>query len=167
MTNDRKIGTFTVTSTDYPTDAGAHIPSRFIHQGIGGENLSPALEWSGAPEETKSYAVTIYDPDAPTGSGWWHWLVFNIPASVTSLATGASDGGLPAGAVQSRTDYDEEGYGGPYPPEGHGDHRYVVTVYALDVEKLDLPVSIPPAQVGFNLYFHTLAKAELVARYGH
>lgn len=157
---------FTVTSTDYPVEQGKLIPAKFIHTGIGGENTSPELSWSGAPEGTKSYAVTIYDPDAPTGSGWWHWLVFNLPASVTSLATGASASGLPAGTVQSRNDYDEEGYGGPYPPEGHGDHRYIVTVYALDVEKLDIPASIPPAQVGFNLHFHTLGKAQLVAKFG-
>lgn len=157
---------FTVTSDDYPVEQGKPIPAKFIHTGIGGENVSPQISWSGAPEGTKSYAVTIYDPDAPTGSGWWHWLVINLPATVTSLATGASQNGLPAGALQTRNDYDEEGYGGPYPPEGHGDHRYIVTVHALSIDKLDLPTSIPPAQVGFNLHFNTLAKAQLIARFG-
>lgn len=157
---------FTVTSDDFT--AASPIANTHVFNGFGceGENQSPAISWSGAPEGTKSYAVTVYDPDAPTGSGWWHWVVFNIPADVTALAANASADGLPEGAVQSRTDYGTEAYGGPCPPEGHDAHRYIVTVHALDVEKLEITPDTPAAQVGFNLYSHRLDKAELTATYG-
>jgi Raf kinase inhibitor-like YbhB/YbcL family protein len=159
---------FTVSSSDFPTEVDTQIKSLHVFSGFGctGDNISPAVSWSGAPEETKSYALTIYDPDAPTGSGWWHWVVFNIPASVTSLDTGASITGLPEGASQTRNDYGTVQYGGPCPPEGDEAHRYIITVHALDVEKLDLAPDTPAAQVGYNLHVHGLAKAELVAKYG-
>lgn len=157
---------FSVTSPDFKKDepiANLHVFKGF---GCEGENVSPALSWSGAPEETKSYAVTVYDPDAPTGSGWWHWVVFNIPADVKSLEMAASGENMPEGAVESRTDYGSTGYGGPCPPVGDKPHHYVVTVHALDVEKLDIAPDTPAAQVGFNLHSHRIGKAVLTARYG-
>jgi Raf kinase inhibitor-like YbhB/YbcL family protein len=135
-----------------------------------GHNISPALAWKGAPAGTKSFAVTVYDPDAPTGSGWWHWVVFNIPPSVTSLPKNAGDlkaNLMPAGAVQSRTDFGAPGYGGPCPPKGDKPHHYIFTVFALDIDHLDgVNAEASPAFVGYNLHFHTLAKARLVATYG-
>lgn len=159
---------FEVTSPDYPTQANQQIPLAHVFNSFGctGDNQSPALAWSGAPEGTKSYAVTIYDPDAPTGSGWWHWVVFNIPADVTALPTDASNEGLPQGAVQSRTDFGSEAYGGPCPPKGDQPHRYVVAVHALDVEKLDLKPDSSGALVGYMLNEHRLGKAQLVAKFG-
>lgn len=131
------------------------------HPSAGGENTSPHLRWSGFPEETKSFAVTCYDPDAPTGSGFWHWSVFNIPAGTTELATGASPDNLPEGAVEVRNDYGEFGYGGAAPPGGDIPHRYVYTVFAVGAETLDIPPEASPAYVGFNLTFNTLARAAI------
>lgn len=150
---------------------GATFPNEQIYNGNGyaGENVSPELNWSGAPEGTKSFAVTIYDPDAPTGSGWWHWVVYNLPATITTLPKGAGDpakGLMPAGAVQGLTDFGVPGYGGPCPPPGDRPHRYVVTVFAVDVSSFELPANATPAMVGFNLHFHTLAKASFTALFG-
>jgi Raf kinase inhibitor-like YbhB/YbcL family protein len=152
--------TFTLTSTDV-TDGGVLGDAQVKAKG----NASPQLSWSGAPEGVKSYAVTCYDPDAPTGSGFWHWTVANIPADVTALKTGASSGGLPRGAVEGRTDYGAPGFGGAAPPAGHGPHRYIFTVFAVDVEKLDVTPDNSGAVFGFNLHFHTLAKASITATY--
>jgi Raf kinase inhibitor-like YbhB/YbcL family protein len=150
--------------------AGKEIPMANVFNGMGctGQNKSPALEWTGAPSGTKSFAITMYDPDAPTGSGWWHWVIYNIPASTTSLAAGAGDASgknLPAGAVQGNTDFGSPGYGGPCPPPGSKTHHYQFTVFALKVEKLDVPAGATAAYVGFNLRANMLAKAELVAVY--
>lgn len=134
-----------------------------------GNNLSPALQWQGAPTATKSYAVTVYDPDAPTGSGWWHWVVYNIPGNVTRLAAGAGDPArniLPSGASQGNTDFGAPGYGGPCPPKGDKPHHYIFTVYALNTDRLDLPAGATAAYVGFNIHAHQLAKATLTALYG-
>jgi Raf kinase inhibitor-like YbhB/YbcL family protein len=150
---------FTVESDD--VQDGAPQPAKHAHSSAGGDNVSPHLRWSGFPEETKSFAVTCFDPDAPTGSGFWHWSVFNIPADVTELATGASPDGLPDGAVEVRNDYGESGYGGAAPPAGDGPHRYVYTVFAVGVEQLDIPKEASPAYVGFNLTFNTLARAAI------
>ena len=128
-------------------------------------NRSPQLGWFGAPEGTKSYAITCYDPDAPTGSGFWHWTVANIPADVTGLAEGASPAGLPRGVVEGRTDFGEPGFGGAAPPPGHGPHRYVFTVFAVDTDRLDVTPDNSGAVFGFNLHFHTLAKASITATY--
>ncbi len=134
-----------------------------------GKNVSPALSWKGAPAGTKSFAVTVYDPDAPTGSGFWHWVVFNIPASATGLPKNAGDAKanlMPPGAVQSRTDYGFAGWGGPCPPKGDKPHHYIFTVFAVDVDHIDADANTSAAVVGFNLHFHTLAKAKIVATYG-
>lgn len=142
------------------------MPDAHVLDGFGctGGNASPALEWSGAPEGTKSFAVTAYDPDAPTGSGWWHWVVFNLPADAAGLPRGAGDPAgtaLPEGAVQSRTDFGAPGYGGACPPEGHGRHRYQFTVWALDTDSLPLDASASGAMVGFYLNAHALDSATL------
>ena len=137
--------------------------------GCEGKNLSPALKWSGAPPGTKSFAVTLYDPDAPTGSGWWHWVVFNIPASATALDEGAgtSDGSkLPPGSAQGRTDFGTPGFGGACPPKGDKPHRYIFTVFALKTDKLDIPAEATPAYAGFMIRSNSLGSATLTARYG-
>jgi len=152
--------TFTLTSTDL-NDGGVLPDAQVQAKG----NASPQLSWSGAPEGTKSYAVTVFDPDAPTGSGFWHWTVANIPADVTALAADASTSSLPAGAVQGRTDFGQPGYGGAAPPAGHGPHRYIFTVFAVDVDSLPVTSENSGAIFGFNLYFHTLAKASITATY--
>ena len=161
---------FTLTSTDIKPGAQIGMAQVYSGMGCGGGNQSPALQWSGAPSGTKSFAITMYDPDAPTGSGWWHWLVYNIPANVTSLPTGAGDPKknlLPAGAMQGNTDFGAPGYGGPCPPKGSKPHHYIVTVFALDVEKLDVPPTVTAAVVGFNLNAHKLETAVLTAIYSH
>ena len=153
---------------------GAKITDKHVYKGFGceGGNVSPALEWSGAPAGTKSFAVTMYDPDAPTGSGWWHWVVFNIPVSTTKLEQGVGDASgarLPSGAVQSRTDFGGPGYGGPCPPQGPSlkkPHRYIFTVFALKVDKLDLGADSSGALVGYMLNANALGKASFVGRYG-
>ncbi|HET9546725.1 MAG TPA: YbhB/YbcL family Raf kinase inhibitor-like protein [Desertimonas sp.] len=131
----------------------------------GGADISPQLGWSGFPAETKSFAVTVYDPDAPTTSGFWHWAVFNIAATVTELPSGAGTtdvGTIPDGAVQLRNDAGFVGYVGAGPPPGHGPHRYFVVVHAVDVEHLDVSADSTPAVLGFNLFGHTLARATII-----
>lgn len=152
-------------------DLGGQLTEKQVFSGFGctGENVSPALEWADAPAGTKSFAVTVYDPDAPTGSGWWHWVVFNIAPDVTELKADAGNlekALAPEGSIQSVTDYGKPGFGGACPPEGDKPHRYVFTVYALDTERLDLDQTASPALVGFFLNQHTLAKASLIAYYG-
>jgi Raf kinase inhibitor-like YbhB/YbcL family protein len=142
-----------------------------VFKGFGctGGNISPALAWKGAPKGTKSFALTVYDPDAPTGSGWWHWVMFNIPANVTSLPKNAGDPAAnlaPPGSVQGRTDFGSPGYGGPCPPEGDKPHHYHFTVYALDIEKMDADQNASPAYIGYNIHFHTLAKGHLLGLFG-
>lgn len=150
---------------------GERIPEEQVFNGFGcqGGNISPAVEWAGAPEGTRSYAITLYDPDAPTGSGWWHWVVFNIPAGVHALPKGAGNpqtASLPQAAIQSRTDFGKSGYGGPCPPQGDKPHRYQLTVYALKVDRLPLDETAPAAMVGFYLHQNVLKKAVLSTRYG-
>ena len=169
QTTKAKAAKFGVTSTDIRP--GATIGSKHIFSGMGctGNNLSPALRWTGVPAGTKSFAVTIYDPDAPTGSGWWHWVVYNIPATTTSLPTGAGDVSgkhLPAGTVQGNTDFGVKAYGGPCPPVGDKPHHYIITVYALKVPTLDVPATASSAYVGFNIHANVLASARLTGLYG-
>ncbi|KAF1712654.1 YbhB/YbcL family Raf kinase inhibitor-like protein [Pseudoxanthomonas kalamensis DSM 18571] len=137
--------------------------------GCSGQNRSPALQWTPGPAGTKSYALMAYDPDAPTGSGWWHWVVYNLPAGTTALAenAGAADGAaLPAGAVQGRTDFGTHAFGGACPPPGDAPHRYVFTVYALGVEQIEVPADASAAMVGFMVHANVLGQASLTARYG-
>lgn len=160
---------FTVTSNDVAP--GKAVPSDFLFNGFGciGKNQSPELHWSAAPVGTQSFAVSIYDPDAPTGSGWWHWYVVNLPAAATSLGrgVGTADGAkLPAGVRQIRTDFGIPAYGGPCPPPGDKPHRYIVTVYALKVAKLDLPADATAALAGFMVNSNAIGKATLTFTFG-
>ncbi len=159
---------FRLTSPDVV--ANTKVSLKHLYKGFGcdGGNLSPALIWSGAPPETKSFAITAYDPDAPTGSGWWHWVVFNIPADTTELKTGAGSAEapqLPTGAVQGRTDFGTTGYGGPCPPQGHGTHHYHFTVHALKVDKLDIPADATAALIGYMINANRIGKATLTGLY--
>ena len=134
--------------------------------GAGGEDVSPQLSWSGFPDGTKSFAVTVYDPDAPTASGFWHWAVANLPASVTELPAGAGEGSdLPGNALTLVNDAGARRYIGAAPPAGHGPHHYFVAVHAVDVDKLDLPEDASPAFLGFNLFHHAIARAVIHATY--
>ncbi|HRP29211.1 MAG TPA: YbhB/YbcL family Raf kinase inhibitor-like protein [Burkholderiaceae bacterium] len=160
---------FTLTS---PTiKPGATLADAQVFNGFGcsGKNVSPELKWSGAPAGTKSFAVTVYDPDAPTGSGWWHWVVYNLPADSTGLPEGAGavDGkGLPPGALQGRTDFGAHAFGGACPPQGDKPHRYVFTVYALKTDKLDVPADASAALIGFMIHANKLGSATFTAKYG-
>ncbi|MET4095783.1 YbhB/YbcL family Raf kinase inhibitor-like protein [Arthrobacter sp. UYCu712] len=153
---------FSVNSTDVKDGETLPTPQVSGIFGAGGTDTSPQLSWEGFPAGTKSFAVTVYDPTAPTGSGFWHWAVANIPASVTELSTGAGDGeasSLPEGALQLNNDASLKRYLGAAPPAGSGKHNYFIAVHALDVERLDLPENATPAFLGFNLSGHTLARA--------
>lgn len=155
--------TFTLKSKEL----GGQATSRQIYNGndCQGENISPQLYWENAPKETKSFAVTIFDPAAPSGSGWWHWVIFNIPANVNELVSNAGDPSVhlaPEESVQSLNDFGAQGYDGPCPPEGHGFHPYIITLHALNVEKLDLDEQANPAKVGFVMDELTVGKASLV-----
>lgn len=158
---------FRLTSNDFKE--GSRLPEAQVFNGMGysGGNRSPHLAWEGAPEGTKSFVVTCYDPDAPTGSGWWHWVVINLPAGTKELPAGAGSGGqLPHGAVQTRTDFGAPGYGGAAPPPGP-DHHYIFTVHALKTDKLDLDPQSSAALVGYMIHMNSLGKATLTALYGH
>ena len=152
------VPAFTVTSEDVAD--GEMLSNRHVYNsfGMSGENVSPQLSWSGFPAEAKGFAVTCYDPDAPTGSGFWHWLVIDVPASVTAL---------PAGAFQVRNDYGTTDFGGAAPPAGDEPHRYVFAVHAVDAETLGIDSDVTPAVAGFNLRFHTIARGLTVPVFGH
>jgi Raf kinase inhibitor-like YbhB/YbcL family protein len=159
----------TLTSADLKE--GATIANEQVLKGSGctGGNVSPALSWNGAPAGTKSFTISIVDPD---GDGWRHWVVFNIPPDTTSLPKGAGDVKkklMPKGAIQSRNDFGSAGYGGPCPPPGDKPHRYQITVFAVDVDKLPNAKNdaVSAALAGFDLNSHTLAKATLTGLYGH
>ncbi len=162
-----QAATFSLSSQDI--QAGATLSNKQVFNGFGckGGNESPELSWSGAPKNTKSFAITAYDPDAPTGSGWWHWVVFNIPSSTFHLASNAGSNSrtIDDGSIQSRTDFGFTGFGGACPPVGDKAHRYQFTVYALDTEKLPLDKDASGALVGFYIHNHTLASASIEAKY--
>lgn len=158
--------TFTLSSKDL----GGETTKKHEFNGFGcdGENESPQLSWKNAPTGIKSFAITMYDPDAPTGSGFWHWVVFDIPSDINELVTGAGNTTtnlLPKGAIQSLTDYGITGFGGPCPPVDHGYHQYIITIHALKTDKLGLDGNTTPAVVGFNLWANTIAKASIIAYY--
>lgn len=158
--------TFTLKSKNL--SGQATIQQVFNGFGCTGGNISPQLYWENAPKETKSFAITIYDKDAPTGSGWWHWVVFNLDKNITEIQEGAGSTKpelLPKNAIQSMTDFGKPGYGGPCPPKGDGFHAYQATIYALNTEKLDLDEKANPALVGFMLNAHTIQKASLIFYY--
>ena len=161
---------FHLTSPDI--QANGAIAEKFVYQGFGchGGNVSPALQWTGEPTGTKSYALLVHDPDAPTGgAGWWHWIVYNIPAIAHAIAQGAgtADGaGLPKGALQGKTDFGSAGWGGPCPPPGHGKHHYQFSLYALKVDKLEVPDGASAALIGYTVNANSIAKAELTGLYG-
>ncbi len=153
------VPSFSLTSTDGADGEALGSAQVSGKMGYEGTDTSPQLSWSGFPAETKSFAVTMFDPDAPTASGFWHWAVGNLASSVTSLPAGAADGTLPDGAVQLSNDAGFEGFLGAAPPPGHGRHRYYIAVHALDVEHIDLGEQATPAYLCFNMFGHTIARA--------
>ena len=162
-------GSFTLESAEVKPNSTIAEAQVFKGFGCEGGNVSPSLTWKNAPAGTKSFAVTVYDPDAPTGSGWWHWVVFNIPSDVTSLPKGVGNpasGQTPKGAVQSKTDFGKPGYGGPCPPKGDKPHRYIFSVYALKVDKIDADENASPAMVGYMVNANKIDKASFTATYG-
>lgn len=164
-----QVPSFTVTSNDMAD--GQKLSEAQVYDGFGvsGGNVSPHLRWEGAPADTQSFVVTCYDPDAPTHSGFWHWVLYDIPADVTELPTGAGSGsmeGLPKGATHVRNDYGTKDFGGAAPPEGHGDHRYAFAVHALGVDQLPINSDVSPAIVGFMIWMNVKARAVMVPVYG-
>jgi Raf kinase inhibitor-like YbhB/YbcL family protein len=164
MTAPKKVeaaGAFTMTSSAFKNNAA--IPEKYSFNAMGctGQNVSPPLEWKNPPAGTKSFALMVHDPDAPTGSGWWHWVVYNIPADATSLPEGAAAATLPKGAVEGNTDFGKAGWGGPCPPPGSGKHHYNFMLYALKVDKIEVPPGASPAMVGFNAKANAIATAKL------
>ena len=163
-----EVPSFTVTSSDMADGQPLSLPQVSGVFGAGGEDISPQLAWSGFSAETRSFAVTCFDPDAPTGSGFWHWAVADIPADVTDLPSGAGSpdsADLPAAAITLRGDAGAARYIGAAPPAGHGPHRYVFAVHAVDVDTLGIDADATPALLGFNLFSHTLARAVIVPTY--
>ncbi len=159
---------FTLSSPTISPDTRLSEEHVFNGFGCTGQNVSPALQWTGAPPGTRSFALTLYDPDAPTGSGWWHWVVYNIPADITALPQGAGDVTgdlLPHGATQGRTDFGSAGFGGACPPAGDAPHRYVFTIHALSVETIEVPTDASAAFIGFMIHSHRIGKATLTATY--
>jgi Raf kinase inhibitor-like YbhB/YbcL family protein len=162
-------GQFTLFSPSVPD--GGTLPMAQVYNKFGctGGDRSPALQWSGAPAGTRGFAITVYDPDAPTGSGWWHWVVVNIPSYVHALPAGVAAGAdakLPRGAVQARDDYGISGFGGACPPKGDKPHHYIFTVYALKTAHLPVTKMTTGAMAGYFIHGNMLAKASITATYG-
>jgi hypothetical protein len=162
-----QVASFTLTSTDISDGEAMSAAHAYVGAADGARNASPQLAWSGYPEGTKSFVVTCYDPDAPTPSGFWHWVLVDLPAGTDELATnaGASSASLPGNAFHVRNDWSSRDYGGAYPPDGDRPHRYYFVVHAVDVERLGVDDEASAAVVSFNLVFHTLARAQLVATF--
>ena len=158
---------FTITSTEMTDDE--QLPKTAVHDSAGGENVSPPLSWSGAPEGTKSYVVTCFDPDAPIPGGFWHWIAVNLPSATSELpaGAGADDASLPGDAFHVRNDFSTRAFGGAAPPQGDAPHRYYFVVHAVDVEALAVDENVSAAVVSFNLAFHTLARAIITPTYQH
>jgi hypothetical protein len=162
----RRGGKFTLRAPDLSSKGRIALSHVYNGMGCTGQNISPTLEWSNVPTGTRSFAVTAYDPDAPTGSGWWHWVMYNIPGTTTSLPAGVGNGrNAPRGSAQGNTDFGTRGYGGPCPPPG-APHHYKFTVFALRVDRLDIPNNATAAFVGFNLNANKIATASVTALYG-
>ncbi|HEY9349371.1 MAG TPA: YbhB/YbcL family Raf kinase inhibitor-like protein [Acidothermales bacterium] len=161
-----EVPSFSLTSEDVAD--GEKLDITHVHDSADGENDSPQLSWSDFPEETRSFVVSCLDPDAPTGSGWWHWMAVDLPVSTTSLprGAGASDEDLPGKAFHARNDYGTRDFGGAAPPPGDPPHRYIFAVHAVDVESLGLTPDVTPAVVAGTLQSHTLARATLRPIYG-
>ncbi|AKC38830.1 phospholipid-binding protein, PBP family [Mycolicibacterium phlei] len=161
-----QLPTFTLTSASVADGQPLGIEQVSGIMGAGGQDVSPELSWSGFPEETQSFAITVYDPDAPTGSGFWHWAVANLPATTTQLPAGVGNGSdLPGDAITLANDASLKRYIGAAPPAGHGPHRYYIAVHAVGVPKLELPDSATPAYLGFNLFGHAIARAVIHGTY--
>lgn len=159
---------FSLHSPHLQEGAGMGIDQVLHGFGCTRKNISPELRWTDPPAGTKSFALTLYDPDAPTGSGWWHWVIFNIDAKTRSLQENAGDpasGLAPFGSVQGMTDFGKPGYGGACPPEGDKPHRYIFTLYALDVATLPLDGASPAAMAGFFIYQHEIAHTRIAVNY--
>ncbi len=160
--------TFTLSSKDIAQGEFMSKAQEFNGFGCVGDDLSPQLTWSGAPKGTKSFAITAYDPDAPTGSGWWHWQIVNIPNTVTELVAGAGSTKkdlAPKGSMQIQNDYGDRGFGGACPPKGHGVHHYRFTIHALSVEKIDLPKNASGALTGYMINANTIATSTIESLY--
>jgi Raf kinase inhibitor-like YbhB/YbcL family protein len=165
------VQAFEVTSADIKE--GKMLAAAQVFNGFGctGGNVAPQISWKDAPKDAKSFAVTVYDPDAPTGSGWWHWIVYDIPATFNGLPGGASASAdaktkLPDGAKQGRNDYGTRDFGGACPPPGDKPHRYIITVYALKIDQLGVPDDASAALIGYMLNANSLGKARLTGKYG-
>ncbi|OBJ99958.1 YbhB/YbcL family Raf kinase inhibitor-like protein [Mycobacterium sp. 1245852.3] len=161
-----KLPSFTLTSESVTNGQPLAIDQVSGNVAPGGSDISPQLSWSGFPEETRSFAVTVYDPDAPTVSGFWHWAVFNLPAAVTDLPAGAGDGReLAEGAITLAGDSGLKRYVGAAPPPGTGIHRYFIAVHAVGVDKLELSGDATPAYLNFNLFQHAIARSLIYGTY--
>lgn len=159
---------FTLSSPAFKNDGAIAVKYAYNKMHCTGQNLSPPLEWKNPPPGTKSFALMVHDPDAPTGSGWWHWVVYDIPAETTSLpeGAGAADGhALPKGTIQGTSDFGSVGWGGPCPPPGSGKHHYNFTLYALKVPKIDVPPGTSPAAVGMAVSANKIGQAKLTGTF--
>jgi hypothetical protein len=163
MTRSKTVeaAAFTLTSSAFKNNGT--IPEKYSFNAMGctGQNVSPPLEWKNVPAGTKSLALMVHDPDAPTGSGWWHWVVYNIPADATSLPEGVTAATLPKGAMEGNTDFGKPGWGGPCPPPGSGKHHYQFSLFALKIDKIEVPPGASPAMIGFNAKANAIATAKL------
>ena len=161
--------TLELSSPTIKPNAKLNIEQVFNGFGCTGKNISPELNWTAGPKGTKSYALTMYDPDAPTGSGWWHWVVYNLPSDTTHLAQGAGEATgrqLPSGTAQGKTDFGSAGFGGACPPQGDEEHRYIFTIYALKTDKIELPADASAAMIAYMIKSNSLAQASITAKYG-